>query len=326
MKAWLWGVFGGLALCAAPAIAEDAGAESAPFASGVRFRFVQAEEARAFLGEADAFVDGLSEADMRLRFGVTEADYAARAEAAARSWSPDEIANVRATIALMQEGFEAAHVALPLPEEVLLIRTDGSEEGNAGGYTRGDAIIFTDDELVRQPPAQLVGLLAHELFHVATRRRPDVRDDLYAIIGFTPCAPLTFPPALAQRRVSDPDAHLYDHCIAITHDGAALTAIPILLLKDFADGEAPENLFEALDVELLSVRADGTAATDAEGAPLLIALQDSPDYARSVGANTGYVINPEEIMADNFSLLVRGVDGVPNPDILERISETLSTD
>jgi hypothetical protein len=316
------GIAVALALLGAPLRAEAAPALTEPFTPGVRVRLVQADEARRFLGEHDAFVNALGEGDLLVRFGAREADYAARAAAAAQSWSDAEIDLVEKAVALTRARFEALGVALPLPEEVLLIKTSGAEEGNAGGYTRRNAVILTARDLPG-PPESLVGLIAHELFHVASRNRPAIRDAIYGIIGFSPCTALVFPASLANRRVTNPDAFNFDHCIAIPHDGAELKVTPVILLKEGAVVSASGTLLQALDVRLLAEGPDGTAVKGPDGGPLLLPITDA-GYRSRIGANTGYIIHPEEIAADNFSLLVRGVEGLPNPEILEGIRKTLA--
>jgi hypothetical protein len=53
-------------------------------------------------------------------------------------------------------------------------------------------------------------------------------------------------------------------------------------------------------------------------------LEELEGLRAQVGNNTGYLIHPEEILADNFALLYRetvtpGVAKIRSPDILERI-------
>lgn len=304
------------------AAADDAAELTAPFSPETRFRFVQADEARAFLGERDDFAAALGEADLRMRFGDTAADYAQRAAAEAQDWSADEIAALQAAIELTRSRFEERGVALPLPAEILLIKTTAAEEAGAGGYTRRNAIILGGRELGGRGADGLAAILAHELFHVATHHRPALRDDLYAVVGFEPCAP-TFPAELEPRRVTNPDAFHLDHCITITREGEELTVTPILLLRDGAGGTGRSPL-EALDIVLLAVGEDGTAIADDAGHPMLVPIDD-PDYLRRIGGNTGYIIHPEEIAADNFSLLVRGAEQLPNPEILDRFAEILAS-
>jgi len=47
-----------------------------------------------------------------------------------------------------------------------------------------------------------------------------------------------------------------------------------------------------------------------------------PEYLLRLGGNTGYIIHPEETMADNFALLVIGRP-VPNPGLLQSIERVL---
>jgi hypothetical protein len=43
-----------------------------------------------------------------------------------------------------------------------------------------------------------------------------------------------------------------------------------------------------------------------------------------IGRNTEYVIHPEEVLADNFALLVLKKANVPSPEILQKMREVLS--
>jgi hypothetical protein len=45
-------------------------------------------------------------------------------------------------------------------------------------------------------------------------------------------------------------------------------------------------------------------------------------FFEQIGRNTQYIIHPEEILADNFSLLVREKTG-PSPDILKKLADAL---
>ena len=50
-----------------------------------------------------------------------------------------------------------------------------------------------------------------------------------------------------------------------------------------------------------------------------------PEYFTAIGLNTRYIIHPEEILADNFILLVRGERNVRTPKILEELKRTLAS-
>jgi hypothetical protein len=53
------------------------------------------------------------------------------------------------------------------------------------------------------------------------------------------------------------------------------------------------------------------------------ALADLEGLAEQAGGNTGYVIHPEEILADNFALLFRKPAKIASPQVLERMRRML---
>ena len=59
------------------------------------------------------------------------------------------------------------------------------------------------------------------------------------------------------------------------------------------------------------------------GRPLLLDSKEVPDFGKQIGENTGYVIHPEEVLADNFVLLVTGVKKVKTPRILTDLRKIL---
>jgi hypothetical protein len=321
------------AAAAAPGEGPGEGTREAPgeasatvaFSSDVRLRLADVDEARRFLGEPDAFTDALGEGDLLIRYGEADASYLDRAVAAALPWSDAEAAVLEEAIALTRARFGAHGVALPLPEEVLIIKATGAEEGNAGAYTRRNAVIL-DETPFAQGAEGLAGVLAHELFHVASRHAPEIRDELYGIIGFAPSPPLVYPASLERGRITDPDAFHFDHCIMVRREGAEFCATPILFLDTDADLAALNSLFEALVVRLLGVAPDGAAMTNDDGTPLLVSMDDVSGFYEQIGRNTRYTIHPEEIIATNFSLLVRDAPDLPNPEIPEQIQEALSAE
>jgi hypothetical protein len=56
----------------------------------------------------------------------------------------------------------------------------------------------------------------------------------------------------------------------------------------------------------------------------LVAAQEVSGFVEQVGQNTDYVIHPEEILADNFALLVIGQQNVPSPEILHKMKAILT--
>ena len=178
-----------------------------------------------------------------------------------------------------------------------------------------------DDERVLQR------LLAHEIFHVASRNNPDLKRALYRTIGFEECGEVVLPPALALRKMTNPDAPVNEHCIEVTVDGAKVWGMPILLAREERfDPAAGRAFFEYLTLSMLLVERTGATARPLtrDGAPVLVPLNRVAGFLEQVGRNTNYIIHAEEILASNFELLVVGDDNpAPSPELLERIRAEL---
>ena len=204
------------------------------------------------------------------------------------------------------------------------MKTTGEEEGGAA-YTRANAIVLSEGELAASARA-LRKLLAHELFHVLSRANPQLRERLYEAIGFVKCNEIEFPPSLAPRKITNPDAPRNDHYIRVRVRGTECLAVPILLSRsETYDAARGGQFFEYLDFRLLLVERgkDGKTiqARYEGGEPMLVDLPQVAGFFEQVGRNTGYVIHPEEILADNFALLVLQTRGAKSPEILAKMRQ-----
>ena len=175
-------------------------------------------------------------------------------------------------------------------------------------------------------PAALERLLAHELFHVISRHDPELRRRLYAIIGFQPCNSIDLPEALAKQQITNPDAPTVDYYITVEHEGQTVQVVPILL-ADRPDYDPRRNrLFDYLQFRLLVVdREDETwqPKLDDEGEPILLEGKANASYREQIGRNTGYIIHPDEILADNFVHLLMQTKDLKSPEIVKRMGEIL---
>jgi hypothetical protein len=278
--------------------------------------FASAAEASAVLGARDAFVERMSPFDRaaRLKTGreVTEREYLAFARAAALDWNDAEKRAVNDAFRAIERELHA--LELPLPKRVLMVKTTGAEEGNTA-YTRAQAIVLP--QRMVDDPRDLARTLAHELFHIASRTQPGFADALYATIGFHRCGEPAYPPELAPRKITNPDAPRNDYCIAVTVDGAKLQVTPILYSRAAQyDAARGGEFFDYLQLGFLAV-----PASDREG---VLGIDKLSGFVEQIGQNTQYVIHPEEILADNFSLLATGRTQVPSPEVLDRIKRALA--
>jgi hypothetical protein len=291
--------------------------------------FASLEEGRQILGSEDAFIDGMSSFDRAARMKtdqeVSKEQFLAFVQRNVLQWESQEKQRVEAAFRAIRPAL--AKVLTKLPKTVHVIKTSGAEEGGAT-YTRGAAIVFPE-RMLAAPDKELQRVLAHELLHILSRNAPQLRDLLYETIGFHRCGELEFPPALKSRKITNPDAPKNEHCIRVRIARDSVWAIPILLSRTprYDVGRGGE-FFDYLQMALLVVARspDGSVAramSDGRG-PRLVAVQEASGFFAQVGRNTSYVIHPEEILADNFALIMLGERDVPSPEVLERIKAALA--
>ena len=314
-------------LLALPAVAS--GPESLPLGKGSDLVFATVAEGSGVLGMEDDFTRRMSPFDRQARLkaagAVSGAEHRAFAARSVLEWSDRD----RRRIAEAMRGLDVRFTQLGVgfPKRILLVKTSGDEEGGAA-YTRGEAIMLPAKVFGSDLPA-LRRLLCHELFHVLSRSAPELRRKLYASIGFEPCGEVTLPGDFERRRITNPDAPAFDHGIRVRVDGVERWMVPVLWSRtsDY-DAKAGKAFFETMEFRLMAVRLEGDPVRgvpeiDADGAPIMTKPEDAEGFFEQVGRNTGYLIHPEEILADNFEILLAGDRRPPNPEIVKRLGEIL---
>ena len=315
-----------LAIAAAASLAARLSAADVPLAAETSVHFASLDEAKELLAARDEFALALSRFDRQVRMQtdkeVTLDDWLAFTAGHAREWSETEIRRVTAAIESLRPSL--CRYRFQLPGTIVLVRTTGKEEGDAA-YTRQAAIILPE-KVMAYPQEQLERLLLHELFHLISRHHAALRQKLYAVIGFRPLEPIKLPDAWEDRRITNPDAPRIDASIEVTVDGRKIVAAPFLYATPAKfDAASGGNLFKYLTFRLLVLTRDGDRLIAAvkEGKPVVLDPRGVEDYARQIGKNTNYIIHPDEILADNFVLLVRGDKNVPTPRIIEEMGRLM---
>lgn len=291
--------------------------------------FASTVEARHILSSKDAFVLRMSPFDRSARLkadrDISEGEYLKFAASAALEWKQSEKRRVDSAFHKIQPA--VARLSLPLPARIYVVKTSGNEEGNAA-YTRDNAIVLPTS-IIASPDEELQRVLAHELLHIATRAYPKLAKMLYESIGFHYCGEVEFPPKLVQRKITNPDAPVNDYCIRLQVGGEEVWAVPILFSNAAKyDASRGGEFFQYLQLALMLVEKPTEGSTtrqlyDSRG-PRLVGLNQVSGFFEQVGRNTDYIIHPEEILADNFALLVLGQRNVSSPEILEKIRSTLA--
>lgn len=266
-------------------------------------RRASAEEGRAVLAAEDDFTRALGSFDRSFRMRTIEpvADPELRRFLGEQAidFTPEEAAAWDEAIAAV------APVARELggmpPTEVVVVKTTGREERNHA-YTRAHAIALPAARVERLRGERAIYLLAHELFHVASRASRALRNDAYALLEFAPLGPIVPPAALDSRRLTNPDAFALSHYLRL----GERAVMPLLMCSmPLAEAIGRNSVLDSVNVALMEIDPrSGAVMVDAHDVPLLIAASET-DWARRLARNTTYTIHPEEVLADNYALLVR---------------------
>lgn len=301
-----------------------AGAQPAATGSVPAFVYATRSEARAVLGARDEYVRASTplerSAKLKTAEPVDEERFARHMQDAAQEWTQEQ----RQRIAPVLEGLTRflGGVKWRIPERILLIQAGAALEEDSP-HTRANAIVMPASYLARGPNV-LAHVLVHETFHVLTRNNEPLREQLYAAIGFGRCESVVIPDEIARLAITNPDTVESRHTIAVRYRGEPVEALPYIRFPS-ERVDPRKGFLSQLEVAWLLVDRQGTGCRAREGPQ---ARGVSPDELEGlyeqIGRNTSYLFHPEEILAENFALLVyrslgRPLKGLPSPEILDRM-------
>jgi hypothetical protein len=296
-----------------------------PLAGETTLVLAGVEEGKKVLTAKDAFTQSLSRFDLQARLKRTEnatlEEWKNFAAAEVLPWSAEEIAHVKPAVTVLAEKLKK--LKLPLPEKVLLVHTSGKEEWNAA-YTRADAI-FLPSKVLTYAPEKLEDLLCHELFHVLSRHDPETRQRLYGIVGFRACEEIPLPSMLKDRKLTNPDAPQINCTIDLKIEGRVVTATPVLFSKveTFDPAKAGPDLQYNFRLMVVEKKIGTWQPMIGSNGPILLDPRQVASYLEQIGSNTGYIIHPDEILADNFIKLVKEDKNLKTPKIVEQMQSVL---
>jgi hypothetical protein len=273
----------------------------------------------------DAFYQQLSPLDRQI-LAVSEApiDNAAmdaRLKASALDWTPSDIQELRGSLAEADQAATAAHVTFRLPATIYLAK-ESAAIYSGSSYTRCSTVFMSGPQ-----PATV---LLHELYHVMSRANPQIRAELYALVGYEQChvSLSSLGTDLKAIVITNPDTDAFgETCITLPDTaGRPVTYAPLLIGNGPYDG-TPGGWTAILD-------------------PILVALHDNrpvvkngktqyremiqPDYTRAVGENgTSEPFHPEELIALNLQQALmpnaQASNDFPNAQLLREVREKLAS-
>lgn len=301
-----------------------------PLHGQTSLRLVGVEEGQEVLTTEDLFLTSMSRFDLECRLRRRDAtldDYKAMVRREVRAFTDEDRRRLAAATATVAERLRPFH--LPFPREVLVVLTSGDEEANAA-YCRGRAIVLPERRVRQGAPESLASLLAHELFHILSANHEPLRRRLYALIGFHSCPNIELPEEYAGRKLTNPDGPRLDYFLELEAGPPPRRAVPVLLADvPRYDPDQGGSLFKHLKFHLLEVEQTGDGAWRPllrDGDLVLLDPKGEPSFRRQIGANTGYIIHPDEVLADNFVMLIEGRQDLRTPELIERLRVVLSAE
>jgi len=290
--------------------------------------FATINEAKEILSSRDDYIQSMSPFDRSSRMktdrDISEKEYLEFIGNNVLDWSTIEKEKIISAFIGIQKSLET--YSWVIPRNLFLIKTTGKEEGGAA-YTRANAIILPKADL-STPVPKMQQTICHELFHVISRANPELRDKLYAAIGFIKCDEMEFPVELKSRKITNPDAPQNNHCIRIQFQGNTYWALPILFSDSEKYNMSREGEFlDYLQFQFLLVEHPNNSSTVKpiyeNRKPKLVEPREISGFFEQIGKNTEYIIHPEEIIADNFMFLILGRPNPSSPEIIKKIEEIL---
>lgn len=291
--------------------------------TGIPYRFATQAEAQMLITDIDQHTNNLNQFDLDVRLQTPNARKSQLLRLgmeSTRSWSDADKAKVNKAFATIEAAIKKLKLKLSYPAEVIIMKTTMAEEGGADAYTRKNWIAIGEEALEKMPDEDFARLVAHELFHILTRTDLAFKKKVYDVIGFTVLdRPIVFPSDLMQKLISNPDVSQRDSYAPFTVDGQAMNCTMVIYTdQPYTEG----TLFQYIKVGLVPLN-EQFIPLQQNGVTTIYALEQASDFQARVGKNTGYVIDPEEVLADNFSFLIMGKAGLPDPQIVESLKKAM---
>ncbi len=285
----------------------------------VNVQYVQKEDAAAMLGKEDSGTERWTQFDIDSRLGKqggTKEELLDMVVQQVCDWTQSEQLFMDSVVEDVNAIICKDSLRLPLPEHVRLLKTTMKEEGGAGGYTRDNYIVLFD-RIGAVSKQSASSLLAHEMFHVLTRNNPEFREKMYSLIGFKMLAEeVKLPDNFAQRLITNPDILRRDSYATFLINGKETDCTMFIYASKPYEGG---DFFSYIKIGLVEIDRNTCSAVTKNGQVVLHELDEATDFYDKVGRNTNYVFDPEEILAENFSLMIAGGKTLNTPELVEKM-------
>ena len=291
-----------------------------PSGTTINYHLATADEARTLMQGNTEHYAKMSQLDIDWRLektGGTLSELQEMAWQQTRDFTEGEKQLFATAIGIIEDSLRQMGCSLPIPPEIVFIKTTMKEEGGPSAYTIKNQIFFGEKYIAKKMPqvgktaeenqAALMDFtvtVAHELFHTTTRNSPAFRQQMYDLIGFTVMPQdIVFPEVIANRILINPDVEHMDNYAEFTIGGKKTRCeIVAFYTKTWAEAHAEHGD----DIDFFGFAK--TFLVPIDDMSRTYPIRDVSDFWDVVGRNTDYVIAPEECLADNFAFaVVRGM-------------------
>lgn len=294
----------------------------------IKYHFASKNEGRELLLSNKEYFKKFNQNDLDYKMqkkGATMDEYLSYAGDQVMDFTDEEKKMIADHFTKMEAVLKENDYTLPPTDEIVLIKTTLEEEKGADAYTHGTQIYISAASLegVLSGDEEYNGYLDyiywHELFHCLTRCNPDFRAAMYKLIHFTVAdKDFELPPSVYEYHISNPDVEHFNSYATFHIDGKDIDCFTdFVTLKHFE--KKGDSFFDSYTTALVPV----------DGSDIYYTPEQADNFYEVFGKNSGYVIDPEECMADNFSFALNyGIEGLggmgyPNPEIIEGIIDYL---
>ena len=295
--------------------------------SKTEFIFADKAKGSELLKTEDDFTNNLSEFDISARLKtskkVTKQEYLDFIGKQAMDWTEEEKLYLNTALGEIIPLFKKYKIMLP--KEIYLVKTTGEEEGDSAYCRHNNVIVFSKNMINMADLNAMEELMIHEIFHIFSKNNLDVREKLYNSIGFYKTNELEFESTMAQYKITNPDSVSNSYYFNSTINGKKEKVMPILFAAGDYDEAKGGEFFDYMMLAFcaLEENGDNTKVKKVNDNYALYTFNQIPNYLSLVGENTGYIIHAEEILADNFVLLVTNSKNVKTKKVITNMKKIL---
>lgn len=304
--------------------------------SSVIVQLIDGEKAIEEFSKRDHFIESMSSFDLECRMNASPTpsieEYVSFITQQVMPWSNLCAGKVQSVIEDLNDNSHDVIKCCSFPSTIYIVLTNGCDEAKAAYCRNSNLIILplsVDEE--NNPDGDLASLtsghdwnstIRHELFHIWSRNNIQMRDIMYRIIGYSRAPKeICIPSHLTNLKVTNPDACVTEHWISLKRiDGNPVNIAPVLMASKSYVVEPEPNFFKYIK-KLFVVLDDELNSTEE-----LLSYDDVVGLRDKIGNNTDYIIHPEEVLADNFVLLLNHCTDAPDQRILDQMIEVLRMD